>query len=310
MRLFPQFGQALAQAIRCLLCLLPLALSSCTTLSVHPARTAALNFSASAPDVVILGMSGHCAPPCVSPADNYDLLAHSGTLDLLADAVAAAGLNVQVAGYTSNAQESYSSARVSPPQRGWPALRRDYARLREKWKDDPPRVVLVGHSHGVPWLHQLVRQFPEQPVAALLDIDGVCELWNLDHRAALLELPPALRGQPDIAQACQPLPGAPWAGRSRLGPKDLVPWHVERGLEVHSVQGGYVPDPAGNYPINVFWDRTPNVRPDGSRQGLTVGYSVLEGHSHLADSESRGVRWLAQELGRLAQGWRAHDAKH
>ncbi|MDO4262861.1 MAG: hypothetical protein Q4C67_01565 [Deinococcus sp.] len=295
--------------MRFLLLILPL-LVGCMTVTVQPARTTGLKFGAPAPDVVILGMSGHCAPPCAAPGDNYDLLAHSGTLDRLADAVAAAGYRVQVAGYTSNAQEDYGSARVSPRQRGWPALRRDYARLREEWGDDPPRVVLVGHSHGVPWLHQLVRQFPEQPVAALLDIDGVCELWNLDHRAALLELSPALRGQPDIAQACQPLPGAPWLGGVRLGPKDLVPWHVERGLEVHSVQGGYVPDPAGNYPVNVFWDRTPNVRPDGSRWGLTVGRSVLEGHSHLADSESRGVRWLAQELGRLAQGWRAQDAKH
>ena len=128
--------------------------------------------------------------------------------------------------------------------------------------------------------------------------------WNLDHRAALLELPAAVRGQPDIAQACQGLAGLPWQGSLRLSAKDLVPWHVEHGLEVHSVQGGLVPDPQDGLPLNVFWDRTPNIRPDGSRTGLKVGYSALEGHSYLSEPESRAVRWLAQELHRLALGWR------
>ncbi|RTR28993.1 hypothetical protein [Deinococcus radiophilus] len=287
---------------------LPLVLGSCMVVAVRPTSTGTLDFSGPAPDVVILGMSGHCAPPCVSPTDNYDNLGHNGTLDLLADAVSTAGYSVQVSGYTSSVRESFGSPRVSPEQRGWPALRRDYVRIRREWADDPPRLVLVGHSHGVPWLHQLVRQFPDQPVAALLDIDGVCGLWNLDHRAALMELSAELRGQPDIAQACQPLPPDERPGGVRVGPKDLVPWNVERGLEVQSFKGALVPEPAGDYPINVFWDQHANLRPDGSRRGLTTGTSVLEGHSHLADSGSRGMRWLAGELRRLAQEWRGQES--
>lgn len=269
-----------------------------------PTASEALDLNGPAPDVVIIGMSGHCTPICHAPNDNHEALQSGGTLRRLADAVQAAGLSVQVASYSSNAQESYFSAQGGAVQRGWPALRRDYQAIGRVWAADPPRVVLVGHSHGVPWLHGLVRQFPEQRVAALIDIDGVCELWNLDHRAALLRLSAEVRGQPDIAEACHSLPTMPWRGSARLSAKDLVPWNVEHGLELLSVWGGLVPKPADGLPLNIFWDSAPNIRPDGSGVGLQVGYSQREGHSYLPYPDSDGMRWLTGQLYRLAQQWR------
>ncbi|RTR28994.1 hypothetical protein [Deinococcus radiophilus] len=287
-------------------------LSSCTVVGsvTHPpptvvraAQAPALDLGGPAPDVVILAVSGHCHPVCNAPRDNYDYLSDYGTLDRIAREVQLSGLSVQVAGYASGAFDEGSSPRISPPQRGWPALRRDYARLNTVWAADRPRVVLLGHSQGVPWLYALARQFPEQPIDALIELDAMCALWNLDHRAALLRLSAGERGQPDIAGACTPQ----LVGGIRRLPKDTVPDNVARNLELHSLETDKSEALLAGGRFNPIWARTPNLRADGTRLGINTHRIVGETHSDLSKPGSAAVTLAAAWLYDLAVGWAEDD---
>ncbi|MFC6617909.1 hypothetical protein [Deinococcus radiophilus] len=262
----------------------------------------ALDLGGPAPDVVILAVSGHCHPVCNAPRDNYDYLSDYGTLDRIAREVQLSGLSVQVAGYASGAFDEGSSPRISPPQRGWPALRRDYARLNTVWAADRPRVVLLGHSQGVPWLYALARQFPEQPIDALIELDAMCALWNLDHRAALLRLSAGERGQPDIA-GLHPAAGrrdTPAAQRYRAGQRGPQPGAAQPGnRQVRGLLAG------GRF--NPIWARTPNLRADGTRLGINTHRIVGETHSDLSKPGSAAVTLAAAWLYDLAVGWAEDD---
>ncbi len=284
--------------------LLALALSACAPVTtLRAAQTPLLNLSGPAPDVVILAVSGHCPVTsiCRAARDNYDYLSHYGTLDALAQPFLAAGLRVEIAGYASGAFEINTDAPLRPGQRGWPALRRDYLALHQVWAAHPPRVIMVGHSHGVAWLHQLARQTPQYPVAVQIDLDAICAAWETNYRAGLSRLPAEVQGEPPITEACTPQRVRDGWARG----KDIVWDNVERNLEVQSMRPWNRRTLLSPEPLNPLWEVSPNVRPDGSRRGITTAYDVSEGHSQVDQPDSKAVQWLVTELTPLAQAWAA-----
>ncbi|QLG10792.1 hypothetical protein HLB42_08440 [Deinococcus sp. D7000] len=291
-----------------LLLTLLLGLVACTPLYVvHPARTPALNLQGPPPDVVIFSMSGRCAPPCLAPRDNWDYLGSRGTLDRLADVFTAAGYRVQVSGYASNAAATFSSEYIGGPQRGYEALRSDFARVAQTWMKAarPPRLVLLGHSQGSVWLHHLARVHPYVPVALQVDLDGICVAWKSDFGEGIRELGDVYGDEPSPLQACDAFTVA---GRT-VGAKDIVWPNVALDLEVQSKRLPARPGVSGGWPVNYLFEVTPNVRLDGTRTGIERFISSREDHSAISFPNSDALAWVAGKAAAIAQQWQAEDAR-
>ncbi|MFC6591454.1 hypothetical protein ACFP81_05125 [Deinococcus lacus] len=230
-----------------LLCVL--LLSACTPRVILPARTPHLALDGPPPDVVILSVSGHCSPPCAAPYANGDDLSSRGTIDRVADAIAAAGYQVQVSGYAAGAFDTLESEWVFPPQRGWVALQNDFQEMRRRWPElgRRPRIVMLGHSQGVAWLHHLARLNPEVPIALQIDLDSICAAWQADHARFFRQLTPQQAGSPSIATACDPIwiDGRPYRGKNIVWP------NVERSLEIQSKRL-YAPAPKVAGSLSIF----------------------------------------------------------
>ncbi|GMA14996.1 hypothetical protein E5F05_12100 [Deinococcus metallilatus] len=267
-------------------------------------HTPALDFGGPVPDVVVFAVSGRCGTGCTAPRDNWDYLTARGTVDRVADTIAAAGYRVEAAGYASSASESFMSRRAQTPQRGYPALLSDYLRLQTAWPGAArPRVVLLGHSQGVAWLHHLARVTPEQPVALQIDLDGICAAWHSDHGDALSELPddPA---RPSPAEACNLFRVA---GHSLRG-KDIVWPNVARNLEVQSKRLPARVSDSGGFLVNYLFEVTPNLRVDGSLQGIERYVSPREDHGAVSYPNSDALRWVAEQTALIVQDWKREDA--
>lgn len=294
--------------VRCL-CLLFLA--ACAPITVKPGRSAALNLAGPPPNVVILSVSGRCGPPCSAPRDNWDYLSSRGTLDAVADAVAAAGLSVQVAGYASNAAVQFDSFQVQAPQRGFGALLADFERLKNGWlkEPNPPRIVLLGHSQGVVWLHYLTRIYPEVGFALQIDLDGICTAWRADHTVGIRGLPVPPDGLPSAMSACDTLsvPGVPLLARGSLLSKDVVWPNVAVNLEVQSKRLPARTNGSGLL-INYLFDLSRNARLDGSASGLQTYVSAREDHSAVSYPGSDAMNWVLAQIRPIAQDWKARQS--
>ncbi|MDB5046760.1 MAG: hypothetical protein JWQ08_2810 [Deinococcus sp.] len=225
-------------------------------------------------------------------------------MDTVADALAANTLTVQVAGYASNANETFFSKQVLADQPGFGALVRDLNRIKTSWLagPNPPRLVLLGHSQGVIWTHYLARINPDIRFSLLIDLDGSCTFWTADRATDRATAPlnyPA-PGQPKPAQACDTLNTPAGALRG----KDVVWPNVERNLEVQSKRLPARTSPAGGLPINYLFDLTRNARPDGSRDGIETFVSVREDHSAISSPRSDALRWVSERTAALTLGWK------
>ncbi len=261
------------------------------------------------PDVVVLAVSGRCGPPCKAPRDNWDYLRARGTLDAVANVIAAQGYHVQTASYADNALDTFQPLKVREPQRGYAALVSDFAAMRAAWfgksQQRPPRIVLLGHSHGSVWLHHLARVNPEVPFALQIDLDGICASWNLDHRADLAVHPVDPPGQPRAIDACNLEP----VGRTMLRSKDVVWPNVARDLEVQSKRLPSGPGDSGGSYVNYLFEVTANTRQDGSSQGIERFVSRREDHSAVAYPNSEAMKWVLTRTGEIAAGWKAQDER-
>ncbi|ANE44799.1 hypothetical protein SU48_05745 [Deinococcus puniceus] len=287
-----------------------LSLTGCVPIAVQSGRSEALNLAGPAPDVVLLSVSGRCGPPCVAPRDNWDYLTSRGTVDAVADELGAAGLSVQVAGYASNAAAQFESLQARTPQRGFGALLADFERLKNGWMKapHPPRLVLLGHSQGVAWLHYLTRLHSEVPVALQIDLDGICTAWRADHAAGVRGLPAPQGGLPSALSACDSLsvPGAPLLTRGSLSLKDVVWPNVAANLEVQSKRLPARTNGSGLL-INYLFDPARNARLDGGAAGIQTYVSAREDHSAVSYPGSDAVKWVRGQIRPRAQEWKVQQ---
>lgn len=275
--------------------LLPALLACSPRLSPQATRTAPLDLTGPAPDVVILSVSGRCAPSCAAPRDNWDYLGSRGTLDALADAFTARGLSVQARGYASHPAHAFTPPALNVPQRGYAALQDDLNALKP-WlgAPRPPRLVLLGHSQGVVWLHHLTRANPSVPIDVQIDLDGICLGWRGDF-AALVSARPA---DPSPLEACDVIRVA---GRN-LNIKDVVWPNVKLNLEVQSKRLPARTQTLG-LPVNYLFELTPNTRLDGTRTGLERFVSTREDHSAVSYPRSEAIGWVTGRLLDLTRDW-------
>lgn len=277
--------------------------------SLTPARAAPLNFDGPAPDVVLLGIGGHCAAPCRAPRDNHDTLSGRGVLDALADTLAAQGYSVQVAGYAANVPESFKSPFLKEPQRGYLGLVNDVRRIQAVWPraQGGPRLVVVGHSHGSVWSHLLTRTTPEIRYDVQIDLDGVCTFWAGDYQAETMRRSAEVEALNVLSplRACETVdtPAGP-----RLS-KDIVWPNVDRNLEVQSKHYPARAGAAGGQPLSYLFDRVTNIRLDGTRTGIQRLVSRSDDHSAVTNPRSEGMQWVTGRLAALAQEWRVQGGR-
>ncbi|WP_207795320.1 hypothetical protein [Deinococcus koreensis] len=289
-----------------LLSLLLMLVGCAPNLVIHPFRAAPLALDGPAPDVVVLSISGRCAPPCVSPRDNWDYLSSRGTLDRLADTISAAGYRVQVAGYASHPAALAQSPYLATAQRGFESLLADFDRMNRGWLGGPrpPRVVMLAHSHGVVWSHLLTRRYPQVPFALQIDLDGICVAWGSDYGAALRDVPAPPEGLPSARAACDKVNVK---GRG-VAYKDIVWPNVARNLEVQSKRLPSRTGASGGLPVNYLFELSANRRLDGTTGGLERFVSAREDHGAVTRPGSDALNWVTARTNVILQTWKTQDA--
>ncbi len=264
------------------------------------------------PDVLILAVSGRC--PCLNgPINNVEYLGQRGTVRALTAAFEALGLSVAHIGasahltshFPPSAYESQlgEGVTVAPPQDGFiqleDHLKAAYSNLIYG-RSNPTRIVLVAHSHGVVWTHALARAHPDIPISLIIDLDGVCDLWEQDNRTLIQNYVRALGHNPwpfDLSNAC----GSLRVGNLRYDLKDLVYPNVAQNLEVQSQR---LVSLRGGLHANFPYDALDNVRPDGSRLGIQTFHSPDDTHTTVSLPTSSAMAWVKSSIASVVASWR------
>lgn len=212
-----------------------------------------------APQVVLLMVNGHA--PLAQAASYMDTTVGP----YLAGVLQAAGYTVEVTGYVDGTSAT----------NGYAALLAKLRAVRDAWivgQAAPSRVVLVGHSHGGPWMHGATRDVPDCPVRCLVDLDTNSYQWNLAHTADSA----ALGGSPENAYTINVNVAAPAypAIASEAGflydLDDVIFPSVRDALEC--VTGDVVFDATSPTLVSRYDERW-NCRLDGTQGGLAQYYS-------------------------------------
>ena len=135
-----------------------------------------------APDWIVVAVSGHCIPPgCELPGTNNEYLAKDGAAGRIADTLAGWGNSVEVWAYSDEFYNRDSNTAELLPGEGDPIylgflqLYEDLQFARDTWVadfEDPTRVLVVAHSHGVVWAHTALHVVDDLPVEFMIDFDG------------------------------------------------------------------------------------------------------------------------------------------
>jgi hypothetical protein len=257
------------------------------------------------PDYVILAASGHCLTNCPSfPREN---LVGQGTAQLIADLLGGYGLSSATFDYADSFFNHLSDGTAALPSPDAPAVEfgflqmvADLADIRDRWiRDfqDPTRVIVLGHSHGVVWTHTLVRLRPDVSIDFLIDLDGDSTGWE-DDGDQLVEGD----GWSELIRVWSEAEGVIWdfpienavdvwqvAGIDALQDiEDVVPESVAWNLEVHG----------DSFALR---DEDVNHRFDGSDLGIIVGQASEE-HDTLDDPGSESMAWVLDRMTEIFDG--------
>ncbi|MGY2893767.1 hypothetical protein [Deinococcus sp. UYEF24] len=299
-----------------------LTLSGCAPILTAPMTQAAYSGDltprpAGSPDVLLLAVSGRCPTNCKAPEDNIDYLTPRGTVQAVQDTLEAQGLSVVSYAVASNL-DRHTVHRVVQAQIGAgrtvPADQDGFLQLEDRlntayadWmrgRSNPTRIVLLAHSHGVVWTHALTRAHPEVPISAMIDLDGVCDFWEMDNRRFIQTYVQAYVARVgrnpwgfNLADSC----GSVRVGNLRYDLKDVVYPNVQADLEVQSVHllGG-----GGSVVANAPYDGLQNIRTDGTRQGVQTYRSESETHSAVSSPSGKALAWVKARLTTLSADWK------
>ncbi len=257
-----------------------------------------------APDVVVISVSGHQlgeSGPCDIVDQARRLLAcpyldDRGTTDAVMAPARDAGLAVGGFEYGDSIHTwTYPDSEVVVLY-GFLDMVSTFNFVEERWVtglDNPSRVVVVAHGHGVVWAHTAAMLHPDLPIEALIDLDGESLAWEEDDRSL------------------DPWDGDQWGPMLRsFSRSEDVDWAFDiwDAADVWSVPG--LPDPQDiedvvpdNVLLNlevassdlVLRDREPNHRLDGTTDGIHRR-TFDERHQDVAQPDSAAVQWVSEAL--------------
>jgi hypothetical protein len=253
-----------------------------------------------APDFVVMVVSGHCFGSCPGGV-NAEYLAEQGTADEVAWVFESRGYTVDVLDYADSLYDYTEWGDFYLPTEGrdlvdgWGflTLLRELAEIRDRWiagNPNPPRVIVVAHSHGNVWASLAMHLLWDVPIDVWVSLDAVSTGWEDDTSTLLV----GDRWRSEILAYSSRFgivwPWEVWRPTSvfRVGGvsdlKDLVPPNVVLSLEV-----------SGTQLISPITDMTPNVRNDGTYADI-VSVQVDEVHEDLDDPDSYALFWVTTQL--------------
>ena len=262
-------------------------LLSCTPAIQGVADEASLR-PAGSPDVLLITVSGHCTD-CADPY-NGEYLSSRGAPQALAAAIEDEGLSV---GTWTYADELYSwQLGGEVLVYGFLALLADLEWVEENWIadfDNPTRVVIAAHSHGVVWAHSAAAAMDHVPIEVLIDLDGVCLNWEDDDWALgvgddwnqKIDAYEERRGRLAWFDLSNPCDSWDLGTGAWLNIDDIVPWNVATNLEVRSSDW-------------LLYDSQSNRRYDGSVDTRT--FLSDDNHMGTVDPNGESMGWVTQEL--------------
>ncbi|GEM_PF-1541103 len=263
---------------------------------------------ADAPDWVVISVSGHCIPPaCDVPGTNHEYLQANGTSARFADALEAWGYSTQQWAYADEFYNRDTETNELLPGEGEPyvygflQLHEDLKFIRDTWVadfEDPTKVLVLAHSHGVVWAHTALHVVDDLSVEVAIDFDGKSLGWegeNIlfdfgDDWAGTIAAYNDAYGVTwpfDIgdAEAAWLVPGVDGA----QDVEDVIPDSLTYNLELQAMPGILLPVP----------DDDDNHRLDGSSEGIIRFESQSEDHTEIHRPDSEGVDWALTQLAAL-----------
>jgi len=272
-----------------------LACTACTNEAQEPALR-----PADAPDVLVLTVSGHCLPIMGLCDGNFnpENLSHAGTSDALATPLIDADLDVQSMGFVDG-WYTWVDAEGELLAAGFVDLVGTLELTFLAWMngyDNPTRIVMVGHGHGVVWTHLAAHVAPHVPIEVLVDLDGMSAGWDDDEGYFGVgdEWPASIPGF--VSDDDQTWPIEEWIAEDSwpvsgvADPQDIedvVPPNVVLNLEVHSTPNDFQAS------SDVF-DGDPNNRSDGGTQGIR-SFTSTGDHYVVYQPDSDSMDWVARK---------------
>lgn len=254
------------------------------------------------PDLVIIAFSGHCGVVCHTRNTwSYLDSASESTggvavLDGIRRAYERLGMSVEVFSASSFVTAHYSaiSEELEP---GYLQAQAYLDQVKRDWivgRNDPTRVVLVGHSHGTVWASLLAMNNLDVTFDTFVSLDAICWQWWARHRGfvseAYLDSPWPIPYPLDHGDPCGSL-RVP--GRSQpMDINDVVGANVVFGLEVRTRFRMLTLDP------NVLADDDPNLRINGTAMNIW-GIEATETHSDLGRYYNQSIAWVTSMIGAL-----------
>jgi hypothetical protein len=246
---------------------------------------------AGSPDVLLVTVAGHCTN-CASEY-NGEYLQSWGVPASIEGVIEDEGLSVETWTYVD---ELYSWTRGSEVLvYGYLALVQDLEWVEENWIadfDNPTRIVLLGHSHGVVWAHSAAMDADHVPIDVLVDMDGVCMNWEDDDWAfgfgddwnQEVDAYEQRNGRLSWFDLSNPCDSWDLGTGEYMNIDDVVSWNVGVNLEVRSSDW-------------LLFDSQDNLRYDGTSD-TSIYVSDLS-HMNILDPGEDAMAWVR---GRLRSG--------
>ncbi|MEM8883770.1 MAG: hypothetical protein AAGD14_06875 [Planctomycetota bacterium] len=235
------------------------------------------------PDVVLLTVSGRnldlldffCPPEC-----NEAYLGEAGDAgEAVFTELTNRGLTVEVENYIA-AWDNFEG----PLRFGARQLIRDLEEIYETWVKDqaePTRIVILAHSHGAVWAHNVIAALPDIPIDILVSIDGVTTQWESDHADSLTDWFNA-NGNPfafdlrDVSDA--------WLVNSvARDTKDVAFDTIGVNIEVQSNDF-------------LIFDDVDNLRIDGSETGIRRLFASGDDHGEVHEPGTEAMNFVIDEI--------------
>jgi hypothetical protein len=250
------------------------------------------------PDVVLFAVAGRCGVPCDgAPDDNYDYLTERGTTQAVAQAFQNLGQSVLVLTYSSHLYNHYSSI-SGAYEYGFLQLEADFDWVRRNWPGT--RRVLLGHSHGTNWTHNLLRAHPDWTADYLIDLDGICVFWEGDNQPYFDHFY-ANYGNPwpvDLSESCDVEPIEKyWWWTSYYSAKDVAYPGATYNLEVQSARF-LASDVGAAGDASFVFDYTDNIRLDAGYHNVWT-YVADEDHNGVTYPGSSALDWVIAKIATL-----------